>query len=446
MTLTCKGSFNKLDWKTARTLLIQFNPVLTKIIDKINPSDKYWLAKVNYPYGSLVMKKSLLQLPNAAGDIVPLTDPSIAPDLQEGLGYNLCSNPVSVVLKNTFEIFLPLEDRTIPLSGLIKPGTAFGAWRMLNPDKTQQPAFIWDMTAGARSVFMLPKITEAKKHKQLMRKYDLTVDIPKSLMGHWDIFREVANSPHFQTPWSAEILYFPIQWFQHLEDSDWKEFYQFFREAGWGNSEFWRNQPIWNLIFSLILKDYEARPSAYIMDTVKYLVHIGMGALPGLAPARNDLAGPFQSLQKIYLEDYKIKNHPPIIIQPDIFDMYDSNQYPIYYSLQFPNALEFKPNSRSRESIISDLHEIRSLLIRCEKELLSGKYNIHNTSLSDVLSHTQYDYFHNCDDLHIGMRNSDKMPLEDSGLITTLDDNLYSSFPDRSAFVSGCIRLSRKIS
>jgi hypothetical protein len=443
-TRKATAQLQKLTWKEIRHEVHAVNPELAKIIDEIDPDDRYWLAKVSYPYGSMVMERAVLNLPNKNGQLVPITDSSLDPEIREGLGYNLKSNPVSLALKNTFEIYLPLEDRTIPLSGIITPGTAFGAWRILNPFNTEHPAFIWDMTSGARSVFMLPKITEAKKHMSLKKIYDLTVDTPRSLMGHWEIFRQLAKHPNFREPWEGEILYFSQEWFKNLNDSNWKPFYYYFYDSAWGASELWRNQFMWDLIFSLILKDYEARPSAYIMDTAKYLLYMGVAAFPGLAPAKNDLAGPFKEIQRIYSEEYNLKNYPPIIMQPTLFNPYNQNEPSVYYSLQFPNAVEFKPNSRIRTSTILDLHEIRSLLIRCEQELQSDKFNIKGTSLSNLFNYTKYDYFHNGVDLHAGMRNSAEMPKEDPQLLTTVDGKKYNNFPDTCSFVKGCIRLSHK--
>lgn len=441
-TLSFKGNFEKLSWRQVRQDVAKVNAEFTKIIDEISPNDKHWIAKVTYPYGSLVMQKSVLMLPNKAGDIVPITDPTIDSSIQEGLGYNLNSNPVSIVLNNTFEIFLPLEDRTIPLSGLIYPGTAFGAWRVLNPKRPEQPAFLWDMTTGARSVFMLPKITEFKKHMQLKKTYNLTVDVPHSLMEHWEIFKQLANYPSFPQPWNAEILYFSHQWFKHLNDNRWKPFYYYFHDSAWGGSELWRNQFIWDIIFSLILKNYETRLNADVMDTTKNLLYMGVGALPGFAPVRDNSAGPFEEIQRIYSKEYELRNYPPIIMQPALFNMYDKKTHPVYYSLQFPSAAEFKPSSRTRMSIISDLHEIRSLMNRCKHELLSDKFNLKGTSMSELFYRVQYDYFHNGVELHSGMRNSVEMAREDKALITTLDGHLHDAFPDTCSFVKGCIRLS----
>ncbi len=435
---------DKLSWAEVRNAAHGVNPELADIIDELNPGKTHWLAKAIYPYGSLAMNKSVLMLPNPQGKIVSITDESLDPSLREELGYNLNSNPVSLVLKNTFEIYLPLEDRTIPLSGLIAPGTAFGAWRVLNPHKAEHPAFIWDMTAGARSVFMLPKITEAKKHHVLTKKYGVTADVPRSLMGHFEVFKQLSECPLFNPQWDAEILYFPHVWFTHLEENKWARFYKYFQNAAWGGSEFWRNLPIHNLIFSLILKDYESRPSAYIMDTAKYLINMAMGALPGLAPARSNLAGPFDSIQRIYTKEYEL-DYPPIILQPELFNMRDPKSHPVYYSLQFPNALEFKPNTRARISLISDLHEIRSLMVRYERELLSGRFNIGGTSLEDVFKYTKFDYFHSHVDLHSGMRDSFEMFDEDPFLSTTLNGVAHNNYPEKVPFLHGCIRLAHKV-
>lgn len=444
MVVQAKASLEVLTWDKVRKDVHNVNPNFAKTVDALSPSNDYFFIKVKYPYGSQVLKNAVLMLPDKNGNLVPITDSSIDPHIRSAIDYNLNSNPVSMVLKNTFEIYLPLEDRTIPLNGLVKPGSTFGTFRILHPQGSHQPKFIWDMTAGARSIFMLPKITEAKKHMQLRKKFSLTVDKPSSLMAHWEIFRQLANHPDFPQPWDAEILYFSKSWFEHLDDKDWFAFYYQFHRSIWGRTEFLRNQPIWNLIFSIILKDYEARPSAYTTDTTKYLIYVGIGEQPGFAPARNNIAAPIEGLQKIYKEEYELRNYPPIIMQPDTFGMLNPKQHPIYYSLQFPTAIEFGKNSRERPSLISDLHEIKSLLKRYEMELLSNKFNTNGTPIHDLFNLVAFDYFHNNVELHAGMLNSAEMSKEDEGLLTTLDGTLHKEFPDMCSFVKGCIRVSKK--
>lgn len=441
-----KAIMNLVSWNQVKKDVETVNPVLAAIINKLKLSKNHLLVKASYPYGSLVMKRSLLMLPNDSGEIVPITDPSIDTQIKAALGYNLNSNPVSLVLKNSFEIFLPLADRIIHLSGLIHPGTAFGAWRVLNPGKSENPAFIWDMTAGARSVFMMPKITETLRHRALKNKYDLLEDVPRTLMKHWDVFKEIASHDSFKQNWDAEILYFSESWFTHLDDPAWYEFYNYFKKSAWGASEFWRNQATYNLISSLILNEYEGKPSAYIMDTAKYIIHVAMGALPGLAPAKDNLAGPFEEIQRIYEEEYGL-NYAPVILQPTLLDLANDKASPVYCSLNFPNALEFKQNSRIKSNLITDLRELRSLMVRYEKELLSGKFNIANTSLGDVFNRVKFDYFHTGSGAPAmgGIRESDEMIKNDPALKRSLSGKEYEEHPNKVLFLNGCIKLSSKL-
>ncbi len=126
------------------------------------------------------------------------------------------------------------------------------------------------------------------------------------------------------------------------------------------------------------------------------------------------------------------------------FNLFAQKPEAVYYSLQFPTNQEFKPSSRKRVSLITDLHEIRSLMLRYEQQLLSDTYNIEETSFYELFKCAKYDYFHNSVELHPGMRNSAEMAAEDKRLITTLDKMAHKNFPDKCAFLKGCIRVSTK--
>lgn len=444
MTISFKGNLEKLSWKQVRDDVIKVNPDFAAIIDELDPNDEHWVAKVTYPYGSLVMQRAVLQLPNSQGDIVPITDHSLSSEIREGLSYNLDSNPVSLVLKNSFEIYLPLEDRTIPVSGLIKPGSVFGAWRVLDPMKTEHPAFIWDMSAGARTVLMLPKITEELKYKKLRKVLDITSNAPRSLMEHWEIFRQIANSSLIgEKVWTAQILYFSQDWFNHLNDIKWTRFYHYFYSSGWSSMGYWRNKPFWDMVISLILQDYEGKPNGHIIDTSKHLLYVGIGSLPAFSPALDTLGGPFDLIQKVYKEIYDIKRYPPVILKLSYFDIYNKTADPVYYSLQFPNATEFKPSSRVKTNLLTDLHEISSLMNRYEREFSSDKFNLKGTSMSLLFHKAKYDYFHNTTSLHKGMLNSEEMSV-DENLRKTIDGKIHDLFPGSSLFGMGCIRISPK--
>lgn len=445
--MSLKGKLEKLTWAKVREWVVKVNPSLAAIIDKIGPDKNHWLAKVSYPYGAHVMKRATLMLPNEKGEIVPIGDSTLSATINEELSYNHSSNPVSLVLNNCFEIFLPLAERLVPLSGAIQPGKVFGSGIVLNKQTSEQPIFIWDMTAGARSVFMLPKITEKDKHKHLQRQFGLNLPVPKNLMQHWDIFRELVNTSEVTalagSSWEAEILFFPRAWFHHTNDDKWAPFYQFLYQANLASAEYWRNKIFWDLVISLTIEKYEARPNSYIIDTAKYLLYMGVGSLPGLSPIGNTELGPFDIIQTIYQDFYKIKDYPPIIMGPNFFNFKNPDQTPVYYSLQFPNAMELKPSTRKKVSVISDLHEIRSLMNRFKRDFLSNNLNITGTSFLSLFSKVDYSYFHSGVQLHKGMQNTKEM-AKDISFLTTLDGKVHQSFPYACLFGKGCVKVSLK--
>lgn len=439
-----KASLEELTWQQVRDDVAKVNPKFVEVVDKVDPGKEYTIFKARYPYGAEILKHAVLYLPDEQGELVPITDSVVSQHIKESLGYNLESNPVSMVLQNSVELFLTLDDRTLPsIYGLITPGKIFGTWRVLNPQKALQSIFVWDMTAGARSLFMLPKISETERHKKLKRAFHLNADVPRTQMEHWSIFREIANHASFPNSWHTEILFFSKKWFEHLEDEAWMPFYYFLLRTVWQSTEFWRNQFFWDILFSTIQKSRNLKPSPYVADTVKYLFAIGVGSMPGFYPALDDISGPIAAFQQIYLNVYNLKQYAPTIMQPGIFSMQDEKCRPVYYSLQFPTAADFSPKSRDRSSIITDLFEIKSLLTKYIAEVLTDKYNLHGTPFYEFTKYGSFDFFHNNVEAYTGMRESSEIPFEDESFYYEKNANGYG-FPETSPFVRGCIRIFKK--
>lgn len=439
-----KPRMEELTWEQVRSDVLKVNPEFVKIVDKLNPSKEYTLFKARYPYGSEILRQGDLYIPNAEGELVSLKHSSISDHIRNLLNYNLDSNPVSMCLNKSVELFITLENHTIPLYSIARPGNLFGLWRVLSDNVTLQPKFIWSMTAGARSIFMLPKISEAERHKKLKKFFHLQEEVPRTLMDHWEIFRGIADHPDFSEPWSVETLFFSKKWLDHLRDDAWQGFNYFLYETAWKSSEFWRNQFFWNLIFSIVQQEKNLHPSFYIFDTVKYLLAIGVGELPGFAPAIDDSVAPVKGIQKAYIDIYNLKNYAPIIMQPYLFSLADKDSRPVYYSLQYPNATEFGPKSRSRSSIITDLYEIKSVFNKFLKALSSGKFNIQSTKYYDLLNSVNFDYFHNNVESYHDIKESREIPSGDCSFLQQFENYDNAGFPVISAFVTGCIRISHK--
>lgn len=442
---TAGTALQRLTWDQARPFWLESQPEFVALVDELAPSDEHCFYLATYPFGSELLQQGDFYLPAEEGGLIALNDHRLDSKLRQDLDYNLGSNPATFLLDNTLELFSPLSDRTLPLGGLISPGSIFGLSRVLTQTHLpNQPRFIWGMTAGARSLFMLPKVAEREKFKRLKRAFELTVDKPKALVDHWAVFREIANHKNFNQPWQAQMLFFSKAWFEHLDDKRWQSFAYFLYRYAWEQVDYWQNQFVWNLIFSIIQRETKLRSNLFVIDTVKCLFGIAAGAAAGFAPAINNSAGPIAGFQQAYQDIYGLKNYLPLIMAPAKFNLRAEKTDPVYYSLQFPTAIEFGPKSSKHSSLLTDLNDLRSTIETYLDALHSGHYHIEQTPLHLAIQQVKFDFFHTNVGLYDKIRETTSLPVEDPNLLTTLVDVEAEEFPAAAAFFKGCIRLSKQ--
>jgi hypothetical protein len=432
----------KLTWEQARVDLMRVNPEIVKIIDAIGPGSEYSLYKMRYPYGQEIIKGSKFHMPDEDGQLLPIDDPKLKAYYHD-LSYNYMANPVSIILNGSAELFFSSMGRTT-LMGLVPKGLIFGTTMLLDGATCHHPLFLWSMAAGARSLFMLPKISDAVGFNYLKRHFHLSANKPENLLDHWDVFRQIANSKSIDKPWLMEVIFFGRKWFDTMRDPAWISFHRYLLDNAWQRTGFFRNQVYWDLIFSLVDSKASAKIPAYISRTVQHLIYLGAGALPGYAPAVNDDDAPISLIQQAYLEIYRLKNYYPIIMQPTALAR-DPQARPIYYSLQFPSALEFIQKSTVGSSTISDLADVQLILERYIKLLNDMPLNLGNTPVTDMLKVVKFDFFHSDVESYPTIRPAAEIPVEDTSFtkikVPHPDNNV---FPENSGFVRGCVRLSRK--
>lgn len=439
---TC-GFIEELEWKEVRAEVAKVNPQLTHIIDELDPPKDYTLFKAGYSYGNELLQQGELHLPYKNTGLLPLSDKRFPADVQNKLGYNMGSNPVTMVLKNSVELFLIL-DKSITLYRFFIPGSIIGLWYILNPNSTNHPKLLWNISAGSRSLFMLPKISDKVAHNKLIREFHIDCDAPSNIIDHWEVFSSIAKSPNFANKWQAHVLYFSKKWFNNLDDSAWLKFKNYLLNYAWKNSEYARNNIIWDFIFSIVQKNRHIKPDAYLTNIVEHLLYLAAGMFPGFSPAINDQAGPISKLQEVYLTIYGLKAYAPIIMVPNFFSTKQNSQ-PVYYSLQHPTAMEFAPKSNKRASTLDYLYLTNSTLSKYKSILSNGKFNLDETILYEALKKTNFDFFHsNLNKPITGIRNSKEMPNEDRFFLDHLSNCHAKEFPVSNTFLNGCVRLSVK--
>lgn len=433
------SGLEKHTWATLRDRIMQINPEFCSAIDELSPSDDHTLYIGEYPYGALLLDKGIFKIFNDENQLVPLNHSSIHSTITEDLSYT-GTIPMGMVSKNSIETFLLDDNRTIP-SSFYTGGDMISLWRVLEDEQSYQEGSLWNISSGAKTICMLPKVTDKTCYDSLKRKYDLKLPIPRSLNDHWAIFEKIASHEQFSQLWHSEIVFFSKAWFSHKDDKRWSIFYQYILRKAWKDSTFKRNQFIFEFAFSKAQKNKNIKPNPYLADTIKHLIGIGTGEIPGLKPATNDIVAPVSGLQKAYLEDYGLKKYMPVIMHLHHFSLEQS--IPVYYSLEMPTTAYFSPRSSAALSKMVDMRELKHILEAFFSETLKGNLMIEKTPLYYLAKNVCYDFYHRDNDQYSEISNATDLIKIDPVFKKILSDSKDLSFPEFSPFFKGCISIKK---
>lgn len=272
------------------------------------------------------------------------------------------------------------------------------------------------MSAGARSIFTLPKLSEASGRRRLQKKYGLIHPSPKSLKYHWNIFKEVANSENFPEAWEAEIIFFTKKWHDQLEkDNEWLLFQNYCYKYGWRHSMYWRTKVTQDLVwqaFANKLKEQNTRCDNYSLETLKHLISIGVGALPSfIAGDINSKLAPIENLQKILMEDYGT-SYVPTILVPNHFQMDKSKSFG-YYSINEPSLIESIRKNREISNVMETARNTQILFMQFSKMVIDNVLKIENTPIYSLIHNVKFDFCHTDFDSSSQLMLSSKLPKID---------------------------------
>lgn len=178
MEYTNNPNIQEVTWKQVRMSAHQANPELATIIDAWDPPKDYTLLKVSYQYGDILLQDGLLYLPDNKGNVFPITSSFVPNKIKEQLSYS--NFPLGLITAGGNEVFLETNDRVISLI-FFNPVVILGLWESLDPNTPYFPKRLWNVCAGTRSLFMLPKISEASGHNRLKKLYEIKSHAPKKL-------------------------------------------------------------------------------------------------------------------------------------------------------------------------------------------------------------------------------------------------------------------------
>ncbi|MFN3234923.1 MAG: hypothetical protein ACE365_05885 [Gammaproteobacteria bacterium] len=435
-----KASISLCCWQDARKAVSKVNPSFAKAIDAVSPSSALKLWRVRYPFGAEIIQNGILQLPNKQGNIVSINDDSIDKSLRESL-YMPTGMPMGIVLDKSIEIHHQLNENIVPF-WLKTTGQIFALSTSLQPLGTSgNTGSMWQITSGARSLIMLPKISQSGGYKRLKRQFNIKSAMPITLQEQWNLFRDLTNSPGFKTDWHCEVLFFSREWIENInaKDGAWDQLRLYLLDTAWKDTAFIREERVLDYMFSCGLLNKNVRPNPYLATVTKNLYSIALGAYPAFKVATNEVAAPIHEIQKIFLYLYELRFSPTMMH----LSLFHQKQCPsIYYSLEYPLLSSFLPKSRKAANKLNDLREIKYIQNVTKAFIMEDAFSMKDTLIYKKIKRAFFNYYHSDEDA-LGETNfSFHLPKIDSDIKNEMEKYPEYPFCHTSPFLRGCIRIS----
>ncbi len=433
-----KFNLQEVKWGEVRDEIYKVNPELAEKCDQVNMYNQYSLFKIWYPYGATIVNEGDFGLPTRDGKIISLKNPSVPESLREQLSYSLI--PLSVIIHNSSEVFVNIKNRIVPLNFLLE-GELFGLFEIMNIFM-QTPILhppVWSVTAGARSVFMLPRISDMIGHNRIQKQFGTNINIPHSLSDHWQTFVDINKRSKKKYEWHTTIIVFTSKWFETSNNIGYIQYMRYLAIQGWQQLQFRLVGDIteFSLLWSFFTHEINNRnlkSRTYLIDTIKHLILITKRCGVAFQPSTDNIALPRDVIQEAYIDNYNLKDYIPTIMQPATFT--NSNNK-LYYSLSLPTLPNSSPYFKNPPSIIEDQREIQKLLTI----LLSIIPKIKHPT-AQMLKNFQFKMFHSALDPFGQITASKYLSKSDSRFLSYSNTkNGKRVFCPSSIFFNGCIRI-----
>ncbi|MCK4870910.1 MAG: hypothetical protein KAS93_07360 [Gammaproteobacteria bacterium] len=426
-----------LTWSDIRSKVVGANKELASIIDAIDPSAHYKFIKANYVFGDLIIRNGELQLP-ANDSLVGVMHEDVSQEVKNQISYS--NIPLMLSLDKDNEVFVDTGSRIVPLN-LFHKGSLLGLFEIIDFMFKHKATSSWSISAGSRSIMMLPKITDKISLNRLRMFYDIPSTIRvKYLSDHWELFRAIARHSNFKQEWNNSMLFFGKAWMTSKNNSPgWNRLRNYLFEQAWHQARFSMGKIDLSLnwekfVEAISLRNLKPRP--YLADQIKHILSIATGKFPAFRPIDDrQLAAPTEGLMKSFVDVYMLKNYIPTMMH--VCPLNEITKNPVYYSLSFPTLLEGSPLNKISTTIMVDIRDVKQLIDTLKKYSAERIGFEHN-----VVDNTQFDYFHVEEDALHEIKASNNIFVEDEGFLAAKKLYPDRSFCLNSQFFRGCIKIT----
>ena len=152
---------------------------------------------------------------------------------------------------------------------------------MLDPPVSYHNRDVWCLTAGARNLFVAPKIKDFYSYKKLCRSRGiLRLGVPNTLIEQYQLLVQMAQHADYP-PWRCEALLFSAQWLEVRNDAGWYIFRHYLYQYAWQSSSYWRNKFLFNITWDSFVTQcsrLRIKIGSQAADIVKHLLASASGA------------------------------------------------------------------------------------------------------------------------------------------------------------------------
>ena len=385
----------KTTWKQIRPRVVILNKMLADMLDQLSPDGTLPLEIGHFKYGEEIA--------------------------------NAYTHPQSfLILQKHCEVFFEFEAKP-KIHSLLQPGKLICTHCL----KTQD----WKLTAGARSVWMLPKIGDHEGYKRIQNALKIEADKPTEFHTHWHFFKQIAHAPIAECNWECQVLFL---------DSTWPALNLILMQQDQKRQLIQDELMLLQRAIGLAQRSKQGYHSKFGLiqaEQLMYLFHLGLGHAPGFKAAQSEEALPLQLIQSTYLKHYGLKDYAPVILAPTYFDWTSPAETPLYASLNYSTAHYHSPQANAAKTHAKALDQLAWSCKKLQNFLHKKDFLSERSQLHQFMQSCEFTFYHK--EAHAGFTSPEVIHLHDSTFMRDWDMERFQ-FPTHSLFWQGCVGIKWK--
>jgi len=433
-------NYIKSNWNSIKNHIQNIEPSFYKEVNKLSPCDKFPIYIFNYSYGDFIGDEKGVFIPNENSSI-RIGEKGTPKEIIDDLGYGAKTCPLGMTFNKQFEWF---NTRNLFPVHIDKPGTLFGLGHtsnFLHPNEVYLPNGKLAMIAGARSTFLLPKISNQDKHKNLQERFNFNSPSPLIYNAHFNTFLNIYKGKKLiDEEWSAQIIYFSKSWIESINnDYEWRSVSRYISNLSEYRSRYHRENFLHSDTYRYLNDLNSYTQNNYIAETVRYLIEVMIGQNLAYAPAQDESAVPLRLIQEAYLEDYRLDCSPQIMI-PSYYKVMSSK--PVYYSLNYPSIQLSATKMINYKSIMKILGNLKNVIEDTYLPNLSSPIqDVKGTCLETCAKQVRFKFIHSNSNSNSNSKSNSKFMSPD--LLPQIDNRFENiKLSSKSPFFQGCIAIA----